>query len=235
VSGQRPLPIAVPAHVGGVIFDLDGTLYRMRWFLRPALALRLFPYCFRLSRFLKIRDRFSGVEMGSRDTLIDAVARELAIVERKPASAMRTWILEAFYPAFAAVMPLMRQSRHGVNDVLRSLRERGVRLAVLSDYGMIPERLAFLDIDRSFFDLFVSSEAAGALKPCPRPFAETAAQWGLAPAQVVVIGDRCDTDGAGAKRAGMHFIRISSGRMADCGGHSWDEVKSYLQSIVARG
>ena len=78
-----------------------------------------------------------------------------------------------------------------------------------------------------------SAEEMGALKPSARPFIEVARAMGVEPAETLVIGDRADTDGAGAKAAGMGALLIEGKRAAaECGFdvRSWDDVCKLLIS-----
>jgi len=220
--------------VKGIIFDLDGTLYRMRWFMRPLLFAKLFPRSARLPRFLAVRERFAGIDHGSRDALLGAVAAGLAAREGISADAAGRWIHDRFYPAFVAVMPPQRSGRPGLAETLRLLKARGLRLAVLSDYDAVAQRLGKLRISTDNFDILTSCEAAGALKPSARPFTEIAAAWELPCESILVVGDRDDTDGEAARRAGMRFLAVGDAkrRRGAPGFRSWRETKDILRTIA---
>jgi HAD superfamily hydrolase (TIGR01549 family) len=216
--------------VKGIIFDLDGTLYRMRWYMRPFLLLMLFPDSLRLPRFLKIRGAFAGVEFETPDALYKEVTKRLAPVEKVSQETLLQWIDKQFYKAFVNVMYLLKNSRPQVNKTLHELKQRGFKLAVLSDYDRIPERLDKLNIDKSAFSIMTSSESFGALKPSPVPFQKIAADWNLDPSEVLVIGDRDDTDGEGARRAGMKFLLLCNSRKKSAG-FSWNETLNILGNL----
>ncbi len=215
--------------VKGIIFDLDGTLYRMRWYMRPFLTIMLFPNMMRLPRFLKIRGRYAGVDLESPAALYQEVVKQLAPIEKKSEETLLRWIDKHFYKAFVDVMIFLRNSRPHVNKTLQILKQHGFKLAVLSDYDRIPERLDNLKIDKSVFTIMTSSESFGALKPSPVPFKKIAAKWNLDPSEVLVIGDRDDTDGEGARRAGMKFIHIVEKPInSDKNKMSWIDAIKYL-------
>ncbi len=221
--------------VKGIIFDLDGTLYRMRWFFRPLLFIILFPHSSRLLRFLSERSRFAGVDLGSREKLLAAVSEALALKEHASPAALRTWILDRFYPAFIATMSLQRSGRPRLSETLRCLKNRGIKMAVLSDYHAVEERLRKLRIPIDCFATITSCENSGALKPSVRPFTEIATSWGMAPASILVVGDRDDTDGEAARRAGMQFLLI-----VDLHRHpavettnQWEDVRRLLENLAA--
>jgi len=189
--------------VKGIIFDLDGTLYRMRWYMRPFLTVMLFPNSMRLPRFLKIRGTYAGVDLSTSGELYKEIVKKLAPIERTSEDKLLYWIDKHFYKAFVNVMFFLKNSRPNVNKTLQMLKQHGFKLAVLSDYDRIPERLDKLNIDKSAFTILTSSESYGALKPSPLPFRNIADTWNLDPSEILVIGDRDDTDGEGARCAGM--------------------------------
>lgn len=214
-------------NIQGIIFDLDGTLYRMQWFMRPLLACKVLPHLTRLPRFLKERGFFAGKQMGSRENLLNSIAEAVSHKEKCKPGEIYDWILNCFYPAFVSLMPLFKNSRPGVNDTIAILRKAGLKLGVLSDYDHVSSRLGHLDIDPSLFDVMTSSEAYGALKPCKEPFLDIASNWNLAPENILVVGDRDDTDGGAARSAGMQFLQISDSKKIP-GSKSWDEIKKAL-------
>jgi putative hydrolase of the HAD superfamily len=224
----------VAAHVFGIIFDLDGTLYDMSWYMKPLFFLRLFPASMRLTRFLHIREKFAGKDLRSRQCLIETLCGELSKTEGVAPEAAREWIEGPFYASFVAIMPFFRFSRPGIVPLLSSLRHKGLRLGVLSDYDRVKERLEKLLLTPSLFDTIASSETAGALKPNSRPYSVIAEEWGIAPQNILVVGDRADTDGAAAAALGMQFLLIENGRRPGKG-LRWKELKELLANIDSRG
>lgn len=200
--------------IKGVIFDLDGTLYRMQWYMRPLITVAVFPYCFRLPRFLKIRNRFAGKDLNSREQLLSEICRQMSLSEHLAEEEILKWILESFYPAFVKTMRFLRNSRPQLDQTLTTLKNSDIKLAVLSDYDHVKQRLENLSIRPELFHTVTSSEAAGALKPSARPFIEIAENWNIPPEKIVVIGDRDDTDGEAARKASMQFWQISDCRTA---------------------
>jgi FMN phosphatase YigB (HAD superfamily) len=221
------------AAVLGVIFDLDGTLYDMSWYMKPLFFLRLFPASIRLPRFLHIRETFAGKDLTSRQCLIETLSGELSKTEGVSPDQARKWIEGPFYASFVAIMPFLRFSRPGIIPLLSSLRDKGLRLGVLSDYDCVKERLEKLSVPPSLFDTVASSEAFGALKPNGRPYSAIAQEWGIAPRNILVVGDRADTDGAAAAALGMQFLLIeNSPRKRRPGkGLCWKELRDMLANI----
>jgi putative hydrolase of the HAD superfamily len=98
----------------------------------------------------------------------------------------------------------------GVHEVLATLRQRGLRLGILSNASDIDnvKRL----IDRShlsgIFDPVVVSAGAGFRKPTPSLFLGILAQWGVAPGEAAMVGDLLGEDILGAQQAGLHQIWV---------------------------
>jgi HAD superfamily hydrolase (TIGR01549 family) len=128
-------------------------------------------------------------------------------------------------------MKFQRNGRPGINETLQALRDKNIQIAVLSDYDCVKERLINLNIDPRHFSITTSCEASGALKPSPRPFLQIANSWGIAPSQLLVVGDRSDTDGAAAKRAGMDFVRISEQSSPAQGEMNWQNLKVHFEQL----
>ncbi|MBD3315172.1 MAG: HAD-IA family hydrolase [Chitinivibrionales bacterium] len=231
-ANNKTCPDGSPEEIRGVIFDLDGTLYQMKWYFRPVLALMLMPSSLRLQHYMSIRKKHMGDDRKSAAALLDAMASELA---RKTGEGdtmkMLVWIRSKFYPAFERAMNLVRGSRPGLNPMLRTLRERGIRLGVLSDFSRVAQRLRGLGIAPDQFDTLASTEDAGCLKPCPRPLLALAREWGVPCEKIMVIGDRQDTDGEAASLAHMHFLRISDLRVIPEGAYSWTTLKEHLLTL----
>jgi HAD superfamily hydrolase (TIGR01549 family) len=125
-------------------------------------------------------------------------------------------------------MNVFRGSRP-VATILESLNNAGIKLAVLSDYAQVEERLDGLGIAPSYFDLITSSETAGALKPSPKPFLDIASKWGISPDKILVVGDRNDTDGEAARAAGMKFLKVNNRPASD--GKTWNEAVEELKLL----
>ena len=93
----------------------------------------------------------------------------------------------------------------GVVDTLRSLRARGLALAVVSnwDYGL-HEHLRTVGLV-PYVDAVVTSAEAGARKPDVKPFLLALDRLGIRADRAVHVGDHAPHDEAGATAAGMRF------------------------------
>jgi putative hydrolase of the HAD superfamily len=93
-----------------------------------------------------------------------------------------------------------------VEETLAAFRRAGLRLGVLSDFP--PERkLELLGLDGAF-DVVLSSEKTGFLKPHPEPFKQFSRAMGLAPEEILYVGNSSRYDAAGAEGVGMKAALI---------------------------
>jgi FMN phosphatase YigB (HAD superfamily) len=97
----------------------------------------------------------------------------------------------------------------GVRPALRALRDRGLRLGLVSNLvNETSEGARTLLEDLELQDLYVSRQFSPGLpwsKPRPGPFRRCLAELGVAPGRAVHVGDR-GIDRLGAHRAGMRAI-----------------------------
>ncbi|AEF83819.1 hydrolase [Treponema primitia ZAS-2] len=100
--------------------------------------------------------------------------------------------------------------RPGLSELFEKLTRKSRKFAVYSDYPLVAERLRALGLNTEDCGLLYGPENFGAQKPAARPFLSIAEAMGISPGEILVVGDREDTDGAGAAAAGMGFIRIKT-------------------------
>jgi putative hydrolase of the HAD superfamily len=102
-----------------------------------------------------------------------------------------------------------------VLEVLRSLRDRGYRLGLVSNVSLRPD-LMRRDLDRlgigELLHGSVFSSEIGVRKPDPRIFNEALTRIGAEPAQTVFVGDRLYDDIGGAQAAGMRAVQTTQFR-----------------------
>jgi putative hydrolase of the HAD superfamily len=95
----------------------------------------------------------------------------------------------------------------GAVELLRALRERGVRLGIVTN-GLSEthrEKIALLQLGEYVDAIFLSDEV-GMVKPDPLLFAHACRVLGGAPAVAAMVGDRYDRDIRGAADAGLFTI-----------------------------
>lgn len=93
-----------------------------------------------------------------------------------------------------------------VGAALEAIAKRGLRTAVVSNWDCsLPEALTGAGLE---FDAVVDSATTGASKPDPAMFLLAVRRLGVDPSRVLHVGDRDDTDGAGARAAGLDVVIV---------------------------
>jgi putative hydrolase of the HAD superfamily len=110
-----------------------------------------------------------------------------------------------------------RRPVRGVVQVVRTLYRNRMTLAVVSNSissELVPERLEKFGIDR-YFSSVVLSVTSGVRKPHPMIFQDALAETGLAPDQVLFVGDTVSRDVEGARRAGIGRVALLRSPVTD--------------------
>lgn len=91
-----------------------------------------------------------------------------------------------------------------VAEVLFELRQRGIKLAIVSDAPRLKAwiRLVSMKINH-LFDVVVTFEDTKALKPSTKPFRIAFKKLRVKPQECLMVGDRPERDIKGAKKLGM--------------------------------
>jgi putative hydrolase of the HAD superfamily len=121
---------------------------------------------------------------------------------------------EGFFPAvyerFAE--PDVWRVFEDVRPVLAALRERGVRMGVISNWDdRLQPLLRALELHECF-DVVVVSYAAGVTKPSPAIFKAALRGLRLEAHEVLHLGDSEREDVAGARGAGLHALKVERNR-----------------------
>lgn len=191
-----------------VVFDLDGTLYdnkRLPMYLILADVFNVFV----LSSERKARKQLKGIDFGCEEDLYEALFAKMAQLKRglTPQKA-REWYNTKYMPAQVGILGMYYTPRPCVQDLLQSIREKGMKVVLYSDYGCAEEKLMALNIDVSLFDAVVSAPELGGLKPSKASVVRLMEQQGLSSETCLMVGDRDDTDGDTAKAVGMDFYNV---------------------------
>jgi putative hydrolase of the HAD superfamily len=186
--------------IRAALFDLDGTLLdRRRTFgfyledqvvRQPALIDPAIAGAY-VRRMLELDE--NGYAL--RDVVFQRVEDELAL----PAGAWRLLLddWESHFPVRCVPLP-------GVPDALERLRERGVRLALITNGR---ERIQRRKIDglgiAPLFDQILVSETEGVRKPSSEIFSRALTRLGVEPGESLFVGDDPECDVRGARACGM--------------------------------
>ena len=93
--------------------------------------------------------------------------------------------------------------RDGAREVLTALRERGLKLGLISVCSEeVPRAWPETEL-AGLFDVETFSSDCGLMKPDPEIYLATARSLGIAPQEAIFVGDGANDELAGAERVGM--------------------------------
>jgi putative hydrolase of the HAD superfamily len=95
-----------------------------------------------------------------------------------------------------------------VEPVLRTLRARGIKLGIISNWDTRLRRISDGLGLTPMVDFLVISAEAGVRKPSPGIFELALEKAGVRPEEAVHVGDLPEEDGEGARRAGVRPVLI---------------------------
>lgn len=199
--------------IHAVLFDFDDTLQN-----RPA-AFRRFGAYF-LTKYLpslsdEERERaFETMKALNNSGYVDYIRyftdmpRAVGMEQPLPA--------EVLFREYQRVFPMFVQLFDGSEETLRTLRERGYRIGIVTN-GPCVQQHRKLDVSglRPLLDTVLVSSHEGVAKPDAELFHRAAARLGLSPAQCVFVGDHPVNDIGGAINAGMKAIFLDT-RLPSC-------------------
>jgi len=94
----------------------------------------------------------------------------------------------------------------GAVETLRTLKARGLKIGLVSNYdGRLHRVVAEVGL-KSYFDVVIASSETGWAKPSPRIYAAALAALGVEPGEALMVGDRPREDVAGATAAGLRAL-----------------------------
>ena len=187
-----------------IIFDLDGTLYDKSGLARRLIISQLRRGRLRmLKREREVRKLLRGKHFGSEDAFYDAFFAQFD----RPELARR-WYFEDYMPDMVAILRKHYRIAPWVETTMLELRANGQKVVVFSDYGSVREKLSAIGFNLDWADHLFEAPALGGLKPCKESFEKICREIGVNPSDCLMVGDRDDTDGAGARSVGMPFKHI---------------------------
>jgi HAD superfamily hydrolase (TIGR01549 family) len=214
-----------------VAFDLDGTLYP-----NYRLNVRLVPFILKEQRLLrafgKARTILRKSGRGTGGDFYGEQAKIMGEILGESADKVMEKVERLIYRGWEDHFKKIRLFPH-VTETLDALRKNGITLGLLSDFP--PEtKLKNLGISECW-DVIVSSEQVGYLKPDTASLLEIAKQMGAAPEQILYVGNSVSYDVVGAHKAGMKAALVSAmpflhGRKADFVFSDYRQLRDYVLS-----
>lgn len=211
--------------ISAVIFDFDGTLYdnsKVAKYLIKAKPL----YMFRMLADRKARKTLKGAYYETEEAFLREYSKTASkkCLFHCSAKSFLDWYQNTYMPLMTKVLHDNCRTGTGsdgngafeVNKVFAELQALNIKTAILSDYPFVKERMAALGISEENLDLIKASQELGGLKPAAALFEKVAGQLGVEAGRVLVVGDRDDTDGQGARNAGMQYHIINREFPATC-------------------
>ena len=198
-----------------IIFDFDGTLYDYS-IIPLRLILHEPQHLFRIRADRVVRKKMKGMDFDSTEAFEKEYNRLMSKHTHLSPEENFKWYQDTYVKkTMTRVLERHYKIRDGLKDFILRLKERGIKMAVLSDYPLVTERLLAVGMDQETIACFSdisSTQELGCLKPAKRAFLQIADVLGLPAENCLVVGDRLDTDGKGAVNSGMKFIQVSDKR-----------------------
>ncbi len=205
--------LALPKGVKAVAFDLDGTLIdfvsmkkKTARAAAKAMAANGLPSQENAvyKKIFQIYDKFGWEYQRTFTELLK---------DYKLSRSDRERIRQAGLLAYEAAKPPTLKPFPGVVSLLRRLRRKKLKLAVLTD---APREKAWQRLHLSglsaFFDLVITFDDSKHHKPHSLPFKRLLARLGCKPQEVLMVGDNEERDIRGARKAGITAIKVETWR-----------------------
>jgi putative hydrolase of the HAD superfamily len=219
--------------IKAVIFDLDNTLFdymKMKREATRAAAGAMVDAGLKANRAelaKRLFDHYLDYGIESDDAFQQYLLKTYKKLDYR--------ILAAAVNAYLKEKALHLCSYPGVIETLKSLKKRGLKLAIVSD-GLrlkVWMRLNAAGLDR-YFDTVVTYDDTGKWKPAKEPFLKALSQLRVKPQECFMVGDWPDKDMVGAKSCGIttcwakYGSRFEENRDVD---YVLEEVKGILKIV----
>lgn len=219
-----------------VIFDFDGTLYDNTGIAKAMILSHPFRFSF-MKAERAARRKLKGRDFETPERFKMEFYKKACESSLFNETAFGNWYETRYLKYLEGALKQKRFKCHPrIFEVFSALSKAGKKIALYSDYNLIKERALACGISQEALDLcsgFYSSETLGCLKPAPRAFLKIAADLETRPKDCLVVGDRDDTDGMGARMTEMGFAQIKTRKAKDVLHFShpvlaWDEFAAQI-------
>ena len=209
-----------PLAVGGVLFDIDGTLTRTNELIFATFNFITSRYCGRTYEPREIIALFGPPEEGALLSIVGEARLDEAMDD-----------LCDFYSRHHHAMAALHE---GMDEVLAFLKSTGIPLGVFTGKG---RRTAMITLKAlgiaGYFDMIVSGNDVVRHKPDPEGIRRFIEAFSLAPAEVLMVGDALGditaSRGAGATSVAVLWDSYDAERVALAGADVvFREVSGFL-------
>ena len=146
--------------------------------------------------------------VGSARTLRE-IRRDLLASAFEGLGTRETSLIEEMTDSYMTLKSVIVEAYPGALATLSQLKERGVRLALITNGPADEQRAKVRKVElESIFESILIEGEFGIGKPDPRVFLHTLAQLGIQPGQTWMIGDNLYSDVGGAQAVGIHGIWV---------------------------
>ncbi len=204
---------------------MDGTLYPNLFMYLYSIPFFLthpvFVYHFRMVR--KTIRTIRPLE-NVRNSQADLLSRSMGISREQAYNKIDTCIYNRWERCFRYMILYP-----WVKKLISLIRLKGLKTGILSDYP-VDRKLSYFGLSREW-DVAMSSEESGYLKPHPEPFLLLAERMNLPPEKILYIGNSYAHDIIGASGVGMRTAHLSWKRErkgADITFLWYKEIERYL-------
>ncbi len=220
------LPIATPTLPAALLLDMDDTILADSAGLREAWRLVYERFADRVApvsvaALAAARDEYNDWywsdperhRLGrldltaARQTILAETLRRLGVfdvVGEAAAADMRAALAHEIAGAYAQLREETSHPLPGAIEALARLRERGMRLALITNGAAIPQwRKIELHQLASYFEVIIVEGEFGLGKPDPHVYQHALATLQLAPQQVWMVGDNLEWEVAAPQRLGI--------------------------------
>ncbi|MDC7239014.1 MAG: HAD family hydrolase [Spirochaetales bacterium] len=189
--------------IKAVAFDIDGTLYPNRRMMFHSIPFLLSHFTL-VKEFNEARKDLRELEDVShfRQAQAELFAKRMNISLDEAVEIIEKVFYTKWELIFKRVRPFI-----GLQRELENLKARGLKLGVMSDFP-VGKKLEYFAVD-GHWDVTMSSEETGYLKPHIRPFEVLAEKLGCRPEEVIYVGNSYKYDMVGASAAGMKTVYVN--------------------------
>jgi len=193
-------------NVKAVIFDFDGTFYDNHG-VGKDLVLSHPLNLWRIKSEREVRKSLKNQSFGSKEEYMKEYAKRLSSKTTLSEPEAIKWYEEKYlkWLTFA----IGKKSAYGqVEQLISFLQSRGIKVAVFSDYPVLKERMEIIGLNAGLADYLFDAESLGGQKPSKNLMEKVLSQMEVSAENVLVVGDRADTDGECAFCTGARFVQI---------------------------